>query len=142
MQAEHVKSSLNKATRTFINILPIVTGMLLLTSWLMTVMPKQITTTLFNGNAFHDALLGASIGSIAMGHPLASYVLGGELLDAGVSLFAVTAFIVSWVTVGVVQLPAEALLLNKRFAIYRNLISFFSAIAVAFATVFSLRLLG
>ena len=27
-----------------------------------------------------DALIGASIGSVAAGHPLASYLLGGELL--------------------------------------------------------------
>ena len=32
-------------------------------------------------------------------------LLGGELLDKGVSLVAVTAFLVSWVTVGSIQLP-------------------------------------
>ncbi len=89
-----------------------------------------------------DVLLGAGIGSVAAGHPVVSYVLGGELLGAGVSLLAVTALIVSWVTVVVVQLPAESLLLGKHFAIYRNLISFASAIVVAFLVVFSLRLIG
>jgi hypothetical protein len=79
---------------------------------------------------------------VAAGHPLASYVLGGELLTEGVSLLAVTALIVSWVTVGVVQLPAEALLLGRRFAIYRNLICYFFAIAISFLTVYTLRLIG
>jgi len=63
----------------------------------------------------------AILGSLAAGHPLVGYVLGGELLARGVSLVAATALLVSGVTVGVVQLPAEALLLGRRFAIVRNL---------------------
>lgn len=46
-------------------------------------------------------------------------------------MLAVTALIVSWVTVGVVQLPAEALLLGRRFAIYRNLMCFLFAIMIS-----------
>ncbi len=142
MLIDRIKGSLNKAIWTFINILPIILGMLLLTSWAVTFIPDEISTTLFSGHNVSDVLLGAGIGSVAAGHPVVSYVLGGELLAAGVSLLAVTALIVSWVTVGVVQLPAEALLLGKRFAIYRNLISFVSAVVVAFLVVFSLRLIG
>ncbi len=141
MLIDRIKGSLNKAVRTFINVLPILLGMLLLTSWAMTIVQDKVSITVFTGHGSLDAFLGASIGSIAAGHPVASYVLGGELLAAGASLFAVTALIVSWVTVGIVQLPAEALLLGKRFAIYRNLISFVSALAVAFLVVFTLRLI-
>jgi len=84
-------------------------------------------------------IIGASVGSIAAGHPLASYLLGRELFERGVSLIAVTALIVSWVTVGMVQLPAEALILSTRFAIYRNIICFFSAVMIAFLSVYMLR---
>jgi len=142
MLNDRIKNCFNKSVRTFINILPIIVGMLLLTSLVMTIVKDNVSMTLFTGHGSLDAFLGASIGSIAAGNPVVSYMLGGELLTAGVSLFAVTALIVSWVTVGVVQLPAEALLLGKRFAIYRNLISFVAAIAVAFLTVFTLRLMG
>jgi hypothetical protein len=86
--------------------------------------------------------MGASVGSVAAGHPLASYLLGGELLQNGVSLIAVTALVVSWVSVGIVQLPAEILMLGARFAVYRNLISFFSAVAIAFLSVYTLRLVA
>jgi hypothetical protein len=68
--------------------------------------------------------LGALIGSIAAGHSLAACILGGELLAAGVSLIAVTALIICWTTVGVAQLPAEALLLGRNFALYRSLLCF------------------
>jgi len=138
----HLTDSFKKTTRTFINVVPIIVGMLLLTSLLITVFPEQISAGLFGNGDIIDTLLGASIGSIAAGHPLASYLLGGELLSGGVSLLAVTALVVTWVTVGIVQLPAEALLLGTRFAVYRNIISFIAAIAIAFLTVYTLRFLG
>jgi hypothetical protein len=89
-----------------------------------------------------DALLAAVLGSIAAGPPLASYLLGGELRAGGVSLLAVTALVVSWVTVGVVQLPAEALFLGRRFAVTRNLVAFVFTLAVAWLTVQTLRGFG
>ena len=138
----HLTDSFKKTIRTFINVVPIIVGMLLLTSLLITVFPELISAGLFGNGDIIDTLLSASIGSIAAGHPLASYLLGGELLSGGVSLLAVTALIVTWVTVGIVQLPAEAMLLGARFAVYRNIISFLAAIAIAFLTVYTLRLPG
>ena len=115
--------------------------MLLLTSLVLTVIPHSLVASIFGHGELIDVLLGTGFGGVVTGHPLASYVLGGELLAVDVSLIAVTAFIVSWVTVGAVQLPAESLLLGARFAIYRNLLCFFSAIGVAYATVYTLWLL-
>lgn len=124
------------------NLLPIIIGMLLLTSLVVTVFPEELSAGLFGQSDVLDALMGASVGSVAAGHPLASYLLGGELLQNGVSLIAVTALVVSWVSVGIVQLPAEILMLGARFAVYRNLISFFSAVAIAFLSVYTLRLVA
>jgi hypothetical protein len=140
--ANRLTISLKKTMHTFINLLPIIVGMLLATSMVITVFPEQISAGLFgHGNVF-DALLGASIGSVAVGHPMASYLLGGELLGGGVGLIAVTALLVSWVTVGIVQLPAESLMLGGRFALYRNLVCFVIAVVIAFVTVYTLQLFG
>jgi len=51
---------------------------------------------------------------------------------------AVTAFLLTWITVGIVQLPAESLMLGRNFTIARNLMSFLTAIIVAVFTVFTL----
>ncbi len=143
MQTEnHLKDTFKKTIRTFINVLPIIIGMILATSLVITMFPEQVSSGLFGNGEIIDTLLGASIGSIAAGHPLASYLLGGELLGGGVSLIAVTALVVTWVTVGIVQLPAEALMLGTRFAVYRNIVSFIAAIAIAFLTVYTLQFLG
>lgn len=98
--------------------------------------------TWFGRNQVLDALTGALAGSVAAGHPMASYVIGGELLERGVGLVAVTAFLVSWVTVGSIQLPAEMLMLGRRFALYRNFICFGLSILVALISVATLYLLG
>ena len=143
MQADnHIKDNFRKTIKTFINVVPIIVGMLLLTSLVITVFPEQISAGLFGNGDILDTLLGASIGSIAVGHPLASYLLGGELLGGGVGLIAVTALVVAWVTVGIVQLPAEALMLGTRFSVYRNVICFIATILIAFLTVYTLSFLG
>lgn len=91
---------MRKTVWTFINLLPIVIGMLLLTSLVVTVFPEKLSAGLFGSNDMLDALIDTAVGSVAAGHPLASYLLGGEFLKCGVSLAAVTAFIVSWGTAG------------------------------------------
>lgn len=134
--------NLKKTLRTFFNVLPVIIGMLLLTSLVITVFPQKISAGLFGHGDLLDTLLGASFGSIAAGHPLASYLLGGELLGGGVGLTVVTALVVSWITVGVAQLPAEAMLLGWRFALWRNIVCFVTAIVIAFLTVYTLQLPG
>lgn len=139
---DKIKKSAGKTIKSFLNVLPVIFGMLLLTSLVIALFPEKIEAGLFGKNSIVDAWIGATLGGIAAGHPLVSYIIGGELLQSGVSLFAVTALIVSWVTVGVVQLPAEALMLGKRFAINRNLLCYLFAIVIALLTVFTLQLIG
>lgn len=92
----------------------------------------------FTNNPFIDSLIGASFGSILAGNPITSYIVGGELLNHGVSIQAVTAFLVTWVTVGLVQFPAESFMFGKKFAILRNLIAFCSAIIIGLIMMFLL----
>ena len=131
-----------KTLVSFLGVLPVIFGMLLLTSLVTGIFSHQMLTGVFGNNDLLDTVIGATVGGVAAGHPMASYIFGGELLSAGVGLFAVTALIVSWVTVGVVQLPAEALLLGKHFAIYRNLLCYLISIAVALLTVYTIQLTG
>jgi len=136
------QAALVRAARAFVQMLPVVIGMLLLTSLLLAWLPRAGLTDWFGRQPALDMLLGAVIGSVAMGHPLAGYVLGGELLVAGVDLAAVTAMIVGWVTVGAAHVPAEALALGWRFALVRNALCFMSAFAVAYLTVGLLRVMA
>jgi predicted Fe-Mo cluster-binding NifX family protein len=130
------------AVRQFVNLLPILIGVVLLIGLFNAFVSEEWLTSVFSGNVALDTLWGACFGSIFAGNPINSYVIGGELLKYGVSLFAVTAFIVTWVTVGLVQLPAEIAAFGKRFAFLRNGLSFILAIPIAILTVLIVNLLG
>lgn len=120
---------------------PILVGVLLLVALVNTAVPPNAFSRVFTGIGVVDALIGAAVGGVAAGNPLTSYVIGGELLDTGVSLFAVIAFVVSWVTIGLLQLPAERLMLGRRFAVVRNMVSFVLAVIIAGATVLTVGVL-
>ena len=135
MNIINLKKSSKVAFKSILNTLPIVFSMLFFVSIITNVVPKSFYKKLFNGNLFLDALIGDILGSFLMGNPITGYIIGNELLKSGISLIAVTTFLVAWVTVGFFQLPAEALFLGKRFAFFRNLSAFFMAIIVAIVTV-------
>lgn len=130
--------SLRKTGNALRQSIPVLLGVLLLVSLANAAIPKSLYSSLFTKNAFIDSLIGALFGSVAAGNPITSYIIGGELLKQGVSFIAITAFIVAWVTVGVIQFPAESLMLGKRFALTRNVASFLLAIIIAILTVLTL----
>ena len=130
-----------KALKNFGTALPVLLGVVLLIGLFKTYITIDMITYVFTGEPFRDTLIGSILGSILTGNPITSYIIGGELLKDGVSLSAVTAFIVAWVTVGMTQLPAEVLFLGKKFALTRNLLSFIFAIIVSIATVLTLEVI-
>ena len=97
---------------------------------------------MFSGNAVWDTLIGTLSGAVAVGQPIVSYIIGGELLEQGISIYAVTAFVLAWVTLGIVQLPVEAEVLGLRFTVYRNILAFFSTLIVSVATAWTLGAIG
>ena len=125
-------------TRTLPNILAII----FLSGLFIEFAPIDRMTSFLGGGLLADALVGAGIGSISTGNPLISYVLGGELLNQGIGLVAVTALLVSWVTVGSIQLPAEMQSFGLRFALVRNTLSFIFALIIALLTFVTLQALG
>ena len=127
-----LKQAIGKAGKGFSKTIPMILGTILLVS-LASLIPSSFYLKIFQGTLL-DPIIGAIIGSISAGNPITSYIFGGEMIKQGVGLMAVTAFIVSWVTVGTIQFPAESMILGKRFALIRNLLSFISAIIIGALT--------
>lgn len=130
-----MKQSIIKAGKGLWKAFPMILGTILLISLISTLIPKSFYTNVFSKNIISDSFIGSLVGSISAGNPITSYIFGGELLTQGVSLLAVTAFLVAWVTVGLIQLPAESTILGKRFAFLRNISAFILAIIVAIITI-------
>jgi len=135
MQKISVKEAILRAGKGLWKVFPMILGTILLVSLISTLFPKSFYTILFSKNIILDSFIGSLVGSISVGNPITSYIFGGEMLNQGVSLLAITAFLVAWVTVGIIQLPAESMILGKKFAFLRNLSAFILSIIVAIITV-------
>ena len=127
--------ALKRSGMQMVNLLPVLVGVVLLIGLFSAFISKDLLSSIFSGNPLLDTLFGTGLGSILAGNPINSYVIGGEMLEQGVSLFAVTAFITAWVTIGLVQLPAEMAALGKKFALIRNALSIVLCMAISILTV-------
>ena len=120
-------------------MLPMLVAILLLLGIFDVYITKDILLSFFISNNFVDTITGTLLGGVLTGNPMISYILGGELTDAGVSMYAVTAFILSWVTIGLVQLPAEVEIFGLRFTFYRTLFAFITTVLVSLSTVLTVN---
>ncbi len=130
---------LQQAARRTLNslrqLMPVLLGVLLLAGLLVEWIPQLIRQGVLGHGTWSDSLLANLIGSVSTGQPIVSYLLAGELQQAGIGLLPVTIFIVSWITVGVISLPVEAGFLGWRFALWRNAVAFVLVFAIGLLTV-------
>jgi uncharacterized membrane protein YraQ (UPF0718 family) len=132
---QSLKESLIRSARGFVvSMLPTLLGVILLMGLFQVYVTEEMLAALFGDSTFTDMLVGLLAGSVSMGQPVASYIIGGELLKSGVSLYAVATFIIAWVSIGVVQLPLELSIFGLRFTVVRNLLNLLFALLVATAT--------
>ena len=129
------RDAFKKTIRQFSGILPVLSGVILLVGLFRGFIPRDLLMSIFPGNAIQDTFSGTVAGSILAGNPINSYVLGKTLLEMGVSLFGAVALMLSWVNIGLIQLPAEMAALGVRFAGLRNLAAFIMVILVSLLTV-------
>jgi len=75
-------------------------------------------------------LVGGAAGAVSIGPPVAAFPIAGSFIASGAWPPAAAAFIVSWVSVGVVTLPVEAHVFGWRFTLWRNLLTFIAALLI------------
>jgi predicted Fe-Mo cluster-binding NifX family protein len=128
-------SSIVQVTRQtalqFLNMLPVLMGVVLITGLVRSFLRDETLLTLFSGKPISDTIMGAFAGSIFTGMPVNSYLIGDALLKMGISPFTVTALLMTWVSVGLAQLPAEIAALGRSFGLTRIIISFIISVIMA-----------
>lgn len=132
---------LKKALFVFISMAPLLFSIIALVGIMQTYITTDMMASIFGWGILSDTLIGTLFGAISSGNPAISYLVGGELLQEGVSLYAVTAFLLAWVTLGIIQLPAESEVFGFRFTVYRNLLAILSTILIAIVTVFTVGII-
>ena len=133
-----IKTASRNTLKSLMAIAPMLLAIIGLIGLFETFITPQMIHDLFDGNLLHDTLLGTLGGALSIGAPFLSYIIGGELIKEGISLYAVTAFILSFVTLGIIQLPLEFSIFGARFAIIKNLLSLIFAFIVSWITVYTL----
>ena len=128
-------AAMKKGLRQFQSILPLLVGVILLLGLFQGFVSKQTLLSFFSGSAVLDSFWGACMGSVLTGNPVNSYVIGKNLLNIGVGLSGVTAMMLTWVSIGLIQLPVESKALGIRFALVRNITGFIVAIIMSFVVV-------
>ena len=136
LSSVRIIEALKKSVNQLRSMVPVLLGVILLTGLFHRFISKELIFTVFQGRGLTDAVAGTLLGSILAGNPMNSYVIGETLLDMGVSLYAVTAFMFAWVSIGLVQLPAEIAALGRLYAVSRTLAALVLCIPMALLTAF------
>ena len=129
------KYPLRTAIKGLIQNIPMLFGVIGLVGIFQTYIKPVDLEKIFSGSLIKDMLVGTFVGAISAGQPIVSYIIGGELLKQGISMFAVAAFIIAWVTLGIIQLPLEVKYLGKTFTFCRNILALIFVFIVSVATV-------
>ena len=137
-----LKKAFTKAFMSFISITPMLIAVMGLVGLMQIYVTPDILSTFFGHGSIVDTMVGTLAGAISMGQGMISYVVAEGLMEQGVSHYALSAFILAWVTLGFVQLPAEASVFGLKFTFYRNVLTLLSTIIVAYATVLTVGALS
>ena len=136
------KKAFSKALMGFISITPMLIAVIGLVGLMQIYLTPDMLAKLFGYGPVLDTLSGTLAGAVSMGQGMISYVVAEGLMEQGVSHYALSAFILSWITLGFVQLPAEASVFGIKFTVYRNILTLISTIIIAYATVYTVGLLS
>jgi len=125
------RQSLAVAGQSLGRLLPLLVAVFALIGLFQVYLPPEVIQQRLGAASGWGALIsGGLLGAVAIGPPVAAFPLAGSLLAAGAWPPAIAAFIVSWVSVGVISLPMEAEVFGLRFALARNAIAFLAALLI------------
>jgi uncharacterized membrane protein YraQ (UPF0718 family) len=128
---DKTRESLRVARFSLLRILPLLVAVFTLIGLFQTFLPPEIVQNWLGETSGKSSLLvGGLAGAVAIGPPLAAFPLAGSLLEAGAWPPAIAAFIVSWISVGIITLPFEASVFGPRFALARNSLAFLSSLLI------------
>ena len=128
--------AIKKNTIALLKLIPLFISIVLLINMIKVVVGYDFYKWAVKGNLLVNSFIFNIVGSVLAGNAAISYYLASDMIKYGINLVLVVIFILAWSTVGIVQMPAESVLLGKKFAITRNTIAFLTNIILAVIVVF------
>ncbi len=127
--------ALQKATVGFLSFLPMILAVIGLVAIFQTYVTPSMLSKFFGHGIMLDIFDGTFIGAISSGNGAISYVIAEGLKNHGVSTYALISFILAWTTLSFTHLLAEATVFGARFTTYRNILTFFCTLIIAYLSV-------
>lgn len=129
--AEKGRLSLQAARQTLLRMAPLLLAIFALIGLFNEFVPPDLIRDWLGAeNKLLSLLNGGLIGAVAIGPPVAAFPIAGSFIETGAWPPAAAAFIVSWVSVGIISLPVEAHVFGWKFAAWRNIITFIAALLI------------
>ena len=129
------QKKLIQPAKNILTNLPIMISVILTLGLVKNFISFETISRMFTGIPLVDTLFGSLAGSIMAGNSINSYIIATEMLSAEIGLYAIVAFLASWVTVGFVQMPVEISYFGKKFTFIRNLLSILLSMLAALIVV-------
>ena len=127
------KKALQKAWKSFENILPQFLVVIVMVGLLLTIMDSAMILRIIGSDSgWLGVVLAAVVGAITLIPGFVAFPTAAMLLHGGAGYMQIAAFISTLMMVGIVTLPVEMQYFGKRLAIYRNVLAFSFSFLVAY----------
>lgn len=129
---EKTLQALKKAWKSFENILPQFSVILLVIGMMLAILtPAQISALLGSGSGWLGVLIASFIGSITLVPAFVAFPLAAALLQNGAGYMQIAAFVSTLMMVGIITLPVEIRYFGKKAALVRNVAAYAFSLVVA-----------
>lgn len=135
----NIKKSFIQTLMWFKELIPLLLGILLLISMFNQLGIFNYFNT-YLSNDFISVFMANILWSISSGSAINSYIIANSFWDINNNMLIITVFLISWITVWIIQLPAEIYFFGKKFALIRNLITFIFSIIATYIIYFLMNL--
>jgi uncharacterized membrane protein YraQ (UPF0718 family) len=129
---EKTLMALKKAWKSFENILPQFSVILLIIGMMLAVLtPQQISGLIGSESGWLGVMIASVIGSITLVPAFVAFPLAAALLANGAGYMQIAAFVSTLMMVGIVTLPVEISYFGKRASLVRNSGAYVFSLVVA-----------
>jgi len=130
---EKTRAALRFFRRSFLSLAPSVVAIIWTIGFILTFLPSGLVLNTIGREAgFQGVIMAAVFGSVVLIPAFIAFPLAASFLRQGADVRAIAAFVTTLVMVGVITAPLEVKFFGKKFALWRNSLSFVFALVIAF----------
>jgi uncharacterized membrane protein YraQ (UPF0718 family) len=130
---EKTRAAIRFFRRSFLSLAPSIVAIIWTIGFILTFLPPGlILKTIGRDAGFQGVIMAAAFGSVVLIPAFIAFPLAASFLRQGADVGAIAAFVTTLVMVGVITAPLEMKFFGKKFALWRNSLSFVFALVIAF----------